>query len=231
MKRNNFMIVGLALAVIMIAMLLVNGSNGNDKYKNFNELHQQERQDEDYRISSEERDPDVASIAIHGGGIEPGTTDLAEQLAFAGDYSFYSFQGIKAANNTDLHIDSTNFDEPEAVALVSDSFYTVSFHGYEDELEKHTYLGGLDEALAQSIEIELKKAGFSVSDAPKEINGEEKDNIVNQNRQSKGVQLEISTAQRKAFFEEGDFSSGNRDNRTEEFYDYVEAIRKALGRN
>ncbi|WP_080872713.1 poly-gamma-glutamate hydrolase family protein [Oceanobacillus timonensis] len=229
MKRNNFFIVGLAVVVVVMAMLLANETNGNDTYKNFNELRQNERQEADYRISSEKRNPDVAFIAIHGGGIEPGTTELAEQLASAGEYTFYSFQGTKAANNTELHIDSTNFDEPEALDLVSDSFYTVSLHGYEDELEKHTYLGGLDEALAQSMEKELKNAGFSVSDAPKELNGKEKDNIVNQNRQKKGIQLEISTAQRQAFFEDGDFSSENRDNRTEEFYDYIEAVGRALG--
>ncbi|MFD1065735.1 poly-gamma-glutamate hydrolase family protein [Oceanobacillus locisalsi] len=228
MKRNNFIIVGLALVVVMIAMLLANGSNGNDTYKTFNELSQNERQEVDYKIRSEKGNSDVAIIAIHGGGIEPGTTDLAQQLALAGEYTFYSFQGIKSANNTVLHIDSTNFDEPEGLALVSDSFYTISFHGYEDELEKHTYLGGLDETLTKSIEKELKNAGFSVSDAPNEFNGEEKGNIVNQNKQNKGVQLEISTAQRKAFFEDGDFSSVNRDNRTEEFYDYVEAIGRAL---
>lgn len=227
---------GLGLVIIIIAILITNGINKddtyeNDKYNNFKELSENESQDEDYSISLEKGNPDIVLIAIHGGGIEPGTTELAEQLALADEYSYYSFQGIKATNNTDLHITSTNFDEQEALDLVSGSLYTVSFHGYGEEDEKHTYIGGLDETLSQSIEEELKNASFSVSDAPKEINGKEKENIVNQNKRKKGVQLEISTAQRKAFFENNDFSSENRENKTEEFYNYIEAIQKALSAN
>ncbi|MFD1414540.1 poly-gamma-glutamate hydrolase family protein [Oceanobacillus jeddahense] len=214
--------------MIIIAILLATGTSENDTYENFKELSEHEHQDEDYRIRSGKGNPDVMLIAIHGGGIEPGTTELAEQSALAGEYSFYSFQGIKLTNNTELHITSTNFDESEALALVSDSLYTVSFHGYEDEVEKHTYVGGLDKRLSQSIEKELKNAGFLVSDAPKEFDGKDKDNIVNKNKQEKGVQLEISTAQRKAFFEDNDFLSENRENQTEEFDNYIEAIQKGL---
>lgn len=229
----KFIAVGLGTAVVITAIFLAArgnaaGTNKNDKYENFKELSQNERQDEDYRINIEKGSPDVVLLAIHGGGIEPGTTELAEQLASAGEYSFYSFQGIKATNNTDLHITSTNFDEPEALDLVSNSFYAVSFHGYGDKEEEHTYIGGLDETLSQSIEKELKNAGFSVSEAPENINGKEKENIVNKSKQQKGVQLEISTAQRKAFFENGDLSAANRKNRTEAFYNYIEAIQKAL---
>ncbi|WP_040978402.1 poly-gamma-glutamate hydrolase family protein [Oceanobacillus jeddahense] len=227
MKKYSFITVGLGLAVIIV-ILLATGSKVNDTYENFEDLRQHERQDEDYRIRSEKGNPDVLFITIHGGGIEPGTTELAEQSALAGEYSFCSFQGIKLTNNTELHITSTNFDEAEALALVSDSLYTISFHGYGDEEEKHTYIGGLDETLSQSIEDELKNAGFSVSDAPKEIDGREKDNIVNKNKREKGVQLEISTAQRKAFFEDDNFLAENRENRTEEFERYIEVVRKGL---
>ncbi|WP_152656805.1 poly-gamma-glutamate hydrolase family protein [Oceanobacillus sp. CFH 90083] len=231
MKKYNFIFMALGLAIVIITTLLATGTNENDKYKNFKELRQNERQDEDYSISLEKGNPDIVLIAIHGGGIEPGTTELAEHLSLAGEYSFYSFQGIKVTNNMDLHITSTNFDEPKALNMVSNSIYTLSFHGYGNEEKKHTYIGGLDETLSNSIKKELKNAGFSVSDAPKRINGKTKENIVNKNKQKKGVQFEISTAQRKAFFENDDFSSKNRENQTEEFYNYIEAIQKALSSN
>lgn len=55
-------------------------------------------------------------LAIHGGGIEQGTSELAS--AAAGDvHDFYTFDGIKQANNGDLHITSTSFDDPQALAL------------------------------------------------------------------------------------------------------------------
>ncbi len=43
-----------------------------------------------------------------------------------------------------------------------------------------------------------------------------------------GVQLEISTAQRKAFFENNDWSKSNRMNLTTAFYEYVDAINYAI---
>jgi phage replication-related protein YjqB (UPF0714/DUF867 family) len=53
----------------------------------------------------------VAVIAPHGGGIEPGTSELATAIA-GDDFSLYLFEGLKSAGNGELHITSTNFDEP-----------------------------------------------------------------------------------------------------------------------
>ncbi|MGV9803955.1 poly-gamma-glutamate hydrolase family protein, partial [Mycobacterium sp. NPDC003449] len=69
------------------------------------------------------------SIAIHGGGIEPGSGEAARAVG-AGLMSHYEFAGIKAANNSDLHVTSTNFDEPTCQSLVTGSLRCLSFHGY-----------------------------------------------------------------------------------------------------
>ncbi|MEU2453892.1 poly-gamma-glutamate hydrolase family protein [Streptomyces sp. NPDC012765] len=53
-------------------------------------------------------------------------------------------------------------------------------------------------------------------------------NICNQNTRQKGVQLELSTAQRAALFVGGDFSRANRQNRTPAFHAYVVAVQSAL---
>lgn len=222
------------LIVVAISLLLMYVSPmstaNDDKYNDFEQLSQNEIQGEDYSISFKVSNPDILLLAIHGGGIEPGTSELAEQVAEEGDFSYYTFNGIKSKDNADLHITSTIFDESKVLEIAGNSEYTLSFHGYDEDENKHTYVGGLDEELRNSVKNQLKNTGFSVSDAPKSVDGKETDNIVNKNKQGKGVQLEISTMQRKAFFTDDDFSSANRKNKTEAFYAYTNAIQKALNK-
>ena len=63
-------------------------------YTNFGELVQNEKADEDYTILYREVDSQVAIIAPHGGGIEPGTIDIADAIAGC-DFTFYAFKGLK----------------------------------------------------------------------------------------------------------------------------------------
>ena len=91
-----------------------------DKYDSFSQLAKSETKGQDYRVCLVDRDSTTAVIAPHGGGIELGTSEVAEAIA-ADDFSFYAFEGIKSAGNRDLHITSTQFDEPACVALVGAS--------------------------------------------------------------------------------------------------------------
>jgi phage replication-related protein YjqB (UPF0714/DUF867 family) len=53
----------------------------------------------DYRIRVRRGCSGIAVMAIHGGGIEPGTTEIAE--AVAGDrHTFYTFSGLKPEGNS-----------------------------------------------------------------------------------------------------------------------------------
>ena len=63
-----------------------------DKYKNFRELKVREVEDKAFSIRTIERY--VLIMAIHGGNIEPCTTQIAEAIA-GKDYSLYSFEGLK----------------------------------------------------------------------------------------------------------------------------------------
>ena len=64
------------------------------KYRTFRQLSACETEDIDYRIRCRPGRTGIAVVAIHGGGIEPGTSEIAE--AVAGDrHSFYTFRGIK----------------------------------------------------------------------------------------------------------------------------------------
>ena len=82
-----------------------------DKYANFIELEQNEREGEDYTILFREANSKFLIISPHGGGIEPGTIDLADAVA-SSDHTFCAFKGIKKTGNKTLHITSNRFDEP-----------------------------------------------------------------------------------------------------------------------
>jgi phage replication-related protein YjqB (UPF0714/DUF867 family) len=114
-----------------------------DKYPNFPALKKNERP-EAYRIVPVDRDSTVVVAAPHGGKIEPGTSELARQVA-GEDLSLYLFEGCKANHNRDLHITSANFDEPEGRELMRRADRIVTLHG-EGSDELVVRIGGLDTA-------------------------------------------------------------------------------------
>ena len=168
----------------------------------------------------------LAHIAVHGGGIEPGTTELADYLAGSAS-RYYSFDGMLTSGNADMHIESTNYDEPQALDLVAASDYVISWHGMSGD-EEVTYLSGLDTETAEKIAAALAQAGFTVVEASSEAAGTDPANICNKGARAMGVQIELSRALRESFFE--DFTRGGRDSgvRTSAFYSYTAAVQAAL---
>ncbi|MEU6362267.1 poly-gamma-glutamate hydrolase family protein [Streptomyces albidoflavus] len=168
----------------------------------------------------------LAHIAIHGGGIEVGTTEIADYLA-ASTSRFYSFDGMLASGNADLHITSTAFDEPQALALVAASDYVISWHGAAGT-DLVTYIGGLDLDIGARIREELDRAGFTVEEASPALAGTNPANICNKGARLMGVQLELTAALRQSFFE--DYTRAGRDSgpRTDTFYRYMAAVSAAL---
>lgn len=167
-----------------------------------------------------------ASVAIHGGGIEAGSGEMAKEVA-GSRMRYFEFAGLKTSGNVDLHLTSTVYDEPLGVALVAGSRRCLSFHGYTGTTGiAETAVGGLDAALVSRVNTALRTAGFAVVDAPSEIAGTDPLNICNENLSGAGVQLEMSRAQRAAFFPGGDLSRAMRDSgqRTPAFYAYARAI-------
>lgn len=188
-----------------------------DIYSNFEELSSNTVDNTDYEIKTTVTDSDVIVIAIHGGKIEKGTTELAAALSSHNNFNFYSFIGKKPKDNLTLHITSVKFDEPTALKMVSKSKTTLSIHGCSG-LEEFTYIGGLDSELGSKIKESLIKYDFTVLDTPKRLAGKSPKNIVNKNISSKGVQLEISRGLRTQFL-----SSDN-----DKLKNYVLAISEAV---
>ena len=140
----------------------------------------------------------IAVIAPHGGGIEPRTSRIAEAIA-ASDCSLYLFNGTKSHDNGDLHITSSNFDEPQAVALVAGADWVIAIHGREhgrEHGEDSIYLGGLDSVLIGSLREHLEAAGFSTAMDPIH-RGEDPRNICNRGRRGRGTQLEMPMQARR----------------------------------
>jgi phage replication-related protein YjqB (UPF0714/DUF867 family) len=195
-----------------------------DKYKSFSELDEKEKRDVDFCIRLQERIGTTAVIAPHGGGIEPGTSEIAEAIA-GENLSFYSFEGIKSTGNRDLHITSTRFDEPQCVALVKASPRILSIHG-EDSEQQVAFLGGRDTAMLKRLHDSLVGVGFVVETHKNPaLQGTDEANICNRGRGS-GVQIELSNGLRSSFFPS--LSRKGRLTKTQRFEQFVNAVRAVI---
>ena len=145
-------------------------------------------------------------MAPHGGSIEQGTTELTKALADKGNYDYYSFEGIRPKNNSELHVTSTHYDDPTLNQMIKNRTATISIHGASGT-EESIYLGGPRSDLRNAIEKQLVGRGFTVKVPPEYIGGQNNKNFINKEDNNTGVQLELTTALRKAFFKNGDTST------------------------
>jgi len=160
-------------------------------YRSFKELREREVEGRDYRIRIDLKDEHVLVTAPHGGKIEPGTAEIAEAIA-DNDYSFYSFEGLKANGNGVLHIESHLFDEPCALQAVEKADIVITIHGQIDQKDAFVMIGGLNDGLGSEIKRQLEANGFQTRPPAKGLEGLDPMNICNRGRSRCGVQLEIS---------------------------------------
>jgi phage replication-related protein YjqB (UPF0714/DUF867 family) len=196
-----------------------------DRYCNFSALAQKEVRDRDFSIRHKYRPGANAIVAPHGGGIEPGTSELAEAIA-GEDLSFYAFEGKKPRRNCDLHITSARFDEPECLELLANSPICITVHG-ERSPEQVVFIGGLDKIMASRICTSLRRREFDVKiHDNKNLQGIEQANICNRGMMGRGVQLELGEGLRRTFFE--NLTRKGRKVKKERFHLFVAAVREAI---
>ncbi|GBC62540.1 hypothetical protein DENIS_3512 [Desulfonema ishimotonii] len=196
-----------------------------DRYTCYSELRRHEKEGFDYVIHLREGRSGIAVIAVHGGGIEPGTFDIADAVAGAA-HTFYAFRGIKPAGNARLHMTSNQFDEPKGLGAARSADTVLSIHGLERE-DEIVCVGGLNENLKRKISDSLIRAGFNAEEsATLGLRGISPSNICNRGRSGKGVQLEISAGLRRRMFNHLTKRSGRL--RTRLFYVFVKALQDAL---
>lgn len=161
----------------------------------FRHLAAQFKAGRDYEIVTRPGKSDTLVLAIHGGGIEPGTADIATLVA-AEDHALYLFKGCRSKGNLALHLTSSRFDEPRALALVSDAQKILAIHGCRGNAA-FAVLGGLDKAGIDHLRKALQDVGFSVR-LPRQgaLAGRHPTNICNRGSLKMGIQLELSAGLR-----------------------------------
>ncbi|MCY7959564.1 poly-gamma-glutamate hydrolase family protein [Bacillus spizizenii] len=216
------------LVTSLFALFNPNSVLAADKYGNFEELKANESP-LSYNILTTDIDRRVVILAPHGGGIEGGTSELARELSKS--YSTYLFEGLRIPGASELHITSTNFDEPRALDLLNKHDLTISIHGYASS-EKHTLVGGTDRVKAAKITSLLIGAGFSAELLPEgsRLAGTNEQNIANKNSTGMSIQLEISTEQRREMFNTFTLA-GRNGTQNQVFYDYIAVLTKFINEN
>lgn len=184
-------------------------------------------------------------LAPHGGGIEPGTSELC--LAIAGfdpatltgvsgpRYDYWMFEGIRNEKNSALHITSTNCDDPVALSLVRSMEHAVGVHGCSPSAagagygEEAVLVGGANALLRGFLVEELTRQGFDAVDASNHprLSGTHPDNISNRTVNGAGAQLEIMTKLRASMFTDNT-RAGRKTSTTAVFTRFVGAVRTAL---
>src|SRR5712691_3462075 len=149
-----------------------------DKYASFAELMESECETRDFGRIITGRNSAITVIAPHGGGIEPGTSEIAKAIARS-EFSIYCFEGLKATGNYEaLHITGTNFDDPECLQLTDQARIVLAVHGCDDE-EKIVFVGGLNEDLKAKIITALKEVGLQAEEDISSHSGRDPQNICN----------------------------------------------------
>ena len=195
-----------------------------DTYQSYSHLCDHEQEDVDFRVVVVERGS-PAVLAPHGGGIEPGTSEIAREVA-GDDLSLYLFEGLKLDGNAVLHITSHRFEEPRCIALVERAESAVAIHGCQDRPGSASvvFVGGGDEELRGQLIDQLTRAGFP-AEVDTTLSGTHGENVCNRAKRQ-GAQLEITEGARLKMFR-----SLKRDGRNQKhgpFFLFCEALRSVV---
>jgi phage replication-related protein YjqB (UPF0714/DUF867 family) len=164
----------------------------------------------DFRVAFGDSKVDLCLlIAPHGGGIEPGTSEILRAVSEMGGWAWYEFAGfLRKGNQAELHIASTSFDEPTLMSMLPQTRFVVAFHGASDAGEPIVYVGGrwkrACEILSDSINASSRKHGIHAALAHENpvahLQGSQESNLTNRGKRAEGVQLEFSRGARNLLF-------------------------------
>ena len=196
-----------------------------DRYRSFAGLAAHEKEDLDFQIRSDER-PLRLLLSRHTEAELSLVHRNSQRRSPATIYLSIRLKDLRKENGV-LHITSSRFDEPNALALVAASPAAVALHGELDCPDQVVFLGGLDKELGKRIQAGLEAAGFVVRihDDPN-LQGVDKNNICNRGRSGQGVTTELSQPLRDSFFPS--FDRRGREKRTQQGDKFVDAMRKAI---
>ncbi|WP_258527955.1 poly-gamma-glutamate hydrolase family protein [Streptomyces sp. NBRC 110611] len=213
-----------------------------------------EMADDDMALSS----PYIRTMimAMHGGGIEPGTSelclgiagydprDLTARPAGGPVYDYWMFEGLRkpsqsnpgVPSNRELHVTAKNCDDHVALSMAASSLNVLSLHGCTAEQAgapakrpEAVVIGGRNTAFQRYLTEELRAAGFQTVDGATkpDLNGDHVRNPCNRTMLGKGGQLELTTELRRSMFKT--FSqTGRRTSYNDAFRKFTDACRAAI---
>jgi len=147
----------------------------------------------------------IGVFAIHGGGIEIGTEQIARNIAKRTNCSVYIFSGRKKTGNNNLRISSIEFaslNHPLFSNILSHIEKIVAIHGHNQN-KKDIHIGGRNVDLKSKIAEALKKrlpeyhVITFLHEIPDLMKGIDPNNFVNL-PQERGMQIELPQALRVA---------------------------------
>ncbi|MBI3552654.1 MAG: poly-gamma-glutamate hydrolase family protein [Elusimicrobia bacterium] len=204
-------------SILLGLSLLACAARAADRYPSVAALRAGEEEGKAFRVEAVDRHAPVTVLAIHGGSIEKGTSALARAIA-GEDWSLYLFEGLLGEQDSKrLHVTSSHFDDPPAVALATQAWVAVSLHG-EGDSKREVCVGGGHAGLREAAAAALTDAGFSVEEPCARLPGINPVNIVNRAKEG-GLQLELTGGLRARL-------AGDRALRER----FVMAVRKAAAR-
>jgi phage replication-related protein YjqB (UPF0714/DUF867 family) len=165
----------------------------------------------DFRVAFGDSKIDLCLlVAPHGGGIEPGSSEIMRAVADLGGWAWYEFAGfLRQGNKQALHMASTDFDEPTLKSMLPQAGFVVAFHGASESREPLVYVGGKwklgRETLAEAINGSFGEHGVRAEDATDadtaaRLRGLGDSSITNRGKRMEGVQLEFTRAARDLLF-------------------------------
>jgi phage replication-related protein YjqB (UPF0714/DUF867 family) len=142
-------------------------------------------------------------VAPHGGGIEPGTSEILRAVVELGGWAWYEFAGfLRRGNKEALRIASSRFDEPSLLGLLPQTDFVVTFHGGGEAGDQLVNVGGSWEAgrtsLAKMINAAAETHGIHAVVAA--LHGSKPADITNRGKWAQGIRLEFSRGARNLLF-------------------------------
>lgn len=192
--------------------------------------------------------PRTTVLALHGGAVEGGTSELC--LAIAGyrpldlaplndgfgAHDYWMFEGLMSTGNSKLHVTSSNCDDHVALSMAASSLNVLSLHGCKAEQAgtadpQAVVVGGLNTDFKSYLKAEFDKVGIAWRDGNEvpDLAGVSPANPCNRTMLGKGGQLEITDKLREAMFTVNT-RKGRAGSTTPKFDAFVKACRAAIAK-
>ena len=196
-------------------------------YRDFTTLVIETLKGRDYELELQDRSAPVAVVAIHGGAIEPLTSELARSIA-GDDYSLYDFRGIRPRGNEILRVPVSRFDEMRLRGLLGRCHTALSIDGVPGT-ERVVHVGGRNARLRGVLAEHLSAAQFKLGPPANPGAAHSPDRFYNRTKLG-GLHVELPVALRREMVR-GDLVAATWEDPQqwgEPFHRFVKAVRDAL---